>query len=47
VYILLFEGISGRTARSVSNMIKVLMKYRNGGFSDVKFRTLSERGQAP
>jgi len=38
IYLLLLEEVSGRTARFVSNMIKTLIKYRDSGFSDVKFK---------
>ncbi len=41
IYILSFEHMDGRTARFVSNMIKTLRRYRNGGFADVKFETTS------
>ncbi len=38
IYLLLLRKVSGRTARALSNMIKTLIKYRNGGFTDVKFK---------
>jgi len=38
IYILIFEKVSWKTVRILSNMIKTLIKYRDGGFADVKFK---------
>ncbi len=43
IYVLLLEEVSGRTVRILSNMIKTLIKYRNGGFADVKFIQVRRR----
>lgn len=37
IYMILIDDINGRTARFLSNMIKVLYKYRDGAVSEIKF----------
>jgi len=39
IYILLLWKFDGKTVRALSNMIKTLIKYRNGGYADVKYVT--------
>ncbi len=39
IYILLLQELDGRTVRALSNLIKTLRKYRNGGYTDVKYKS--------
>jgi len=38
IYILLIEKFEDRYSRIVSNMLKILKRYKNGGFDDIAFK---------